>query len=349
MAMELARIESSLPSDSLAKINSEISAATLQRLSQSYGYLMDGILAYLADYNAGEARGKVMIGKFVPCLEDRDNMIRMDDVIVINDSFNNFCHKAGLANPMQRQALINEIRGVRKGQTFPGFSTIGITQLVRNKENGELKMFAFRQLSFLDYEITTKPMSRVENLRNVKGDPTRGISKIKLQLNHELFKAALIRKRGSGTRGYIMLPEKLESKLRNTARSHKADLQAFCKAQGFYYNKGTGYTKATRSLFNMLSRETAWRRDRDGFMVVKKPIRNVAAACCEKTFCGGDPNGEFRRRWAVEVLTFALEVMKLLFQDGVRSIEIADYNFTKDHMIVRMRHYGGGGDGPQPN
>ena len=175
------------------------------------------------------------------------------------------------------------------------------------------------------------------------------ISTIKLQLNYELFKAALVDKRGSGTRGYILLPDQLEMKLRDTVQSHKEELGAFCKAKGFYYLKGTGYTWTIRPLFNMLARETRNRKDDNGFIMVKKLIRKIAAACCKSAFNGGDLHGEFKRSLAVELLTFALEVMKYMFLDGVRFIEIADYNFTKDHLIVRMRHLGGGRDGPQPD
>lgn len=349
MAVELSRIEASLPITSLEKVNSEICAATLQQLSQSYGFLTDAIFSYLTDYHDGKAKGTVMRSKFVPYPEDRNTRIKMEDALVIYDKFSRFCRKAGITNPMQRKNLLDEIRGLRVADRFPRFATIGIIQLVRDNKTGLVQRFAFREFSFISYEFETRPLSRMNNLMNVKGDPARAISMIKLQLNYELFKSALIRGRRSGTRGYIVLPDKLEMKLRGTVKTHKSELEIFCKQQGFYYLSGRGYTKAIRSLFNMLARETSWLKDDDGVMSIKRPIRKLAATCCENTFSRGDPRGEFKRRWAVEVLTYGLEVMKLLFQDGVRFIEIVSYSFTRDHMVVRMRHHDGGGDEPQPD
>lgn len=347
IALELTRIENSLPTDSLAKINSEISAATLQQLSLSYAFLMDGILSYLADLREGKAQGTVMRTKFVAYPEDQATEIKMDDVIVIRDKFSRFCRKAGITNSMQRKGLLDEIRGLRKGDQFPRFSTIGITQIVRDKKSKQVQRIAFREMSFLSYEFETKPLSRVENLLNVRGDSTMAISTIKLQLNYELFKAALIDKRGSGTRGYISLPDQLEMKLRDTVQSHKEELGAFCKAKGFYYLKGTGYTWTIRPLVNMLAREKRVRKDDNGFIMVKKLIRKIAAACCESAFNGGDLNGEFKRRLAVEQMTFALEVMKFMFQDGEQFLEIAEYIFTRDYLTIKMKKHGGGKIGPQ--
>jgi len=338
MSIELLKQEYPLLSSTFEELNERFNAATLQRLSSSYGYLTDAIFSYLRDYSEGKADGTVWLAKFEPIPEDRAKGIEMEEVIVICDKFKNFCKRAGILNSMQRKTLLDEIRGIRKGQRFSGFSTIGLSQVIRDKKTHKVIDFAFREYSFLSYEIKTELTSKLKNLRNLKGNPTKAISKVKLQLNYEIFKPALINQRGSGTRGHYFLPDRLEMWLRRTVKSHKKELQAFCKNNGYYYLKGTGYPKTIRPFFNYLIRETIWKKDENGFMEVKKPIKKIAAVCCEGAFVNTAKGIVFNKMLAVELLTHALEVLKYMFIDGIKFIEISDYHIDNEYLVVRMRH-----------
>ena len=192
------------------------------------------------------------------------------------------------------------------------------------------------------YQFTSVRVSKLKNLLNVK--KADAIERVRLEINKNIFDAALIPGKNTGTKGYHLYPAKLERALKDTVQKHSAELRAFCTSANYSHVKGGKYTSAIRPLFNLLIREVTGLQvhiDGQNYLPVMKPIKTYAQTCCESTFYTKRGDKQFKRQMAVEHLTYALEVLKLLWADGLQRLEIKDYCFTDTHLKITLRNHFG--------
>jgi len=295
------------------------------QLSNSYGFLTDAILSYLRLYSEGKAKGKVSMGNYVP--EDPDDEMELDDIIIINDTFSNFCKHAGVADSRQKYSLLKEIENNK-------FSHLGLSNI-----NIKKKDFTLSKASFLTYKFTYKECSKLKNLKNI--DHVEAINTIKLSLNKNIFQAALIKNKKSETRGFYFYPEYLEKWLRQTVKKHKNELIDYCSENNFKYLKGGDYTNSIRPLFNLLIREERGHRaiiDGITYQRFFPKIKKYASSCCEFSFFNDKKTGKqkFKKAQAIENLKYAFKVLQYFYNDGTKRILIKNYQFIDDKIIIDL-------------
>lgn len=293
--------------------------------ARSYPFLTDALFAYAYDYAEGR-RDHVKIDT----LSDRRFM-------VIEDSWNAFCIKAGATRPDYRRVLVNDIEAEK-------FVAAG----VRWKEETKSKKdnYRFTSHGFIEaHEFIYQENSKLKNLRNIdRGD---GIDAVFLAVREELFASALYpQKKGSKTRGYWWYPYQLELRLRQTVEENRQELREFCEQQKFKHIKGGTYIGAIRPLFDALTRETqvppgnhVKHNDKE-YLMIRKDMTTYAAHCCEQAFFIDKRTGsqKCKKGMAVEHLTYAMEVLKHLYQGGTERIEIYSYAINKDEFCAEIRH-----------
>ena len=77
------------------------------QLANSYGFLTDAILLYLKRFTDQKTTA-VSIGRFTPTAGNMNT--KLDEIIIIDDTMQNFCAAAGITNPKERRQLIEEIK-----------------------------------------------------------------------------------------------------------------------------------------------------------------------------------------------------------------------------------------------
>lgn len=291
-------------------------------LSNSYGFLTDAILRYIRDYVDGKTKC-VAVG-----ISTTDNPdIKKEDVLIIEDSFNNFCKMAGTIDHNQKQILIEEIEKNK-------FSMIGLVNLNVNK----IDRTQFTKENFLTYKFTYKPCVQLKNLKNV--DKTEAIDTIRIEFNKRIF-TSILKKGKTKTKGYYLIPQNLEKWLRQTVSNHKDQLIQFSQHTNLKYIKGGDYTKTIRPMFNLLVRELGQPVQKDGELLyqITKPIETYAKQCCERAFFIDKSNGKkkFNKKLAIESMAYALETLKYLYQDGIEQLNIKNYSFTSDNIIIEIK------------